>query len=44
MDLDFFDELDLEKSTYEVQSVGRLYLNLAKKGAPKRWRRLLQQE
>ena len=43
LDLDFFGELDTEKSTYELQSVGRLYLNLVKKGAPVRWRRLLDQ-
>ena len=43
LDLNFFGELDTEKSTYELQSVGRLYLNLVKKGAPVRWRRLLDQ-
>lgn len=34
----------IEPSYFNMQSVGRLYLNLTKVDAPKRWRRLLAQE
>lgn len=36
--------LIIEPSYFNMQSVGRLYLNLTKVDAPKRWRRLLSQE
>jgi len=42
LDLDFFEEVDLDESYYEFTSVGRLYLNLVKKNRPSRWRRLLK--
>lgn len=41
LDLDLFDEVDVEDSKYEFSSVGRLSVVLAKKGRPNRWRRLL---
>ena len=41
LDLDLFDEIDVEESKYEFSSVGRLNVNLVKKGRPNRWRRLL---
>ena len=37
-----FEDIDLDLSYYEFQSVGRLYANLTKKGRPSRWRRLLK--
>lgn len=43
LDLELFDDIDVEESKYEFNSVGRLYVNLAKKGRPNRWRRLLKQ-
>lgn len=43
LDLDLFDNIDVEDSKYELGSVGRLSVTLAKKGRPNRWRRLLQQ-
>ena len=42
LDLDLFDEIDVEDSKYEFSSVGRLQVTLAKKGRPNRWRRLLK--
>jgi len=41
LDLPLFDEVDVEESKYELGSVGRLSVNLVKKGRPNRWRRLL---
>lgn len=43
LDLNLFDDVDVEASKYELGSVGRLSVTLAKKGRPNRWRRLLQQ-
>eukprot|EP00347_Sterkiella_histriomuscorum_P021293 403334511 len=43
LDLDLFDDIDVEESKYELGSVGRMSVTLAKKGRPNRWRRLLQQ-
>lgn len=43
LDLELFDEVDVEESKYELGSVGRLSVVLAKKGRPNRWRRLLKQ-
>jgi len=42
LDLPLFDEVDVDESKYELGSVGRLSVNLVKKGRPNRWRRLLQ--
>lgn len=43
LDLELFDDIDVEESKYEFSSVGRLSVTLAKKGRPNRWRRLLKQ-
>lgn len=41
LNLDFLHEIDTEESTWELNSVGRVFLKLAKKEQPSRWRRLL---
>lgn len=43
LDLELFDNIDVDDSKYEFSSVGRLSVTLAKSGRPKRWRRLLKQ-
>jgi hypothetical protein len=40
--LDFFEDIDIEQSYYELSSVGRIYLSLVKKEKPSRWRRLVK--
>ncbi len=44
LDLELFDDIDVDDSKYEFSSVGRLSVTLAKKGRPNRWRRLLKQK
>jgi hypothetical protein len=41
VEMEFFDDIIVEDSTYDFSSVGRYALNLAKRKAPGRWRRLL---
>ena len=41
LNLDFLNEIDPEASSYELNSVGRVFLKLAKKEQPSRWKRLL---
>jgi hypothetical protein len=41
LDLELFDEVEVAESRYELGSVGRLSVVLAKQGRPNRWRRLL---
>jgi hypothetical protein len=43
LDLELFDAIDTNLSSYEIGSVGRLYANFTKASRPSRWRRLLQQ-
>lgn len=44
MNLTFFDEIVPENSTWVLQSVGRMYLNITKKQSPSKWKRLLLTE
>ena len=39
---ELYEVIDVDNSTYEFQSGGRLYMNLTKADKPKRWRRLLR--
>lgn len=43
LDLELFENIDLNSSYFELGSVGRLYANLTKADRPSRWRRLLKQ-
>ena len=43
LDLELFENIDLNTSYFELGSVGRLYANLTKADRPSRWRRLLKQ-
>jgi hypothetical protein len=42
LELELFEDIDVEASYYEFSSVGRMYLSLVKKDKPERWRRLLK--
>lgn len=44
MNHQLFADINSTSSFYEFQSSGRLYVNLTKADAPKRWRRLLNSE
>ena len=41
LNLELYDEIDVETSYYELSSVGRVYVNLTKTTSPVRWVRLL---
>ena len=43
LELDLFNNVNLEDSYFEFSSVGRLYVNFTKEKRPERWRRLLTQ-
>jgi hypothetical protein len=43
LDLELFENIDLNSSYFELGSVGRLYANFTKADRPSRWRRLLKQ-
>ena len=43
LDLELFENIDLNSSYFELGSVGRLYANFTKLDRPSRWRRLLKQ-
>ncbi len=42
LDLELFENIDVNSSYFEIGSVGRLYANLTKADRPSRWRRLLK--
>lgn len=44
LELELFTKIDPVKSKYEVQSAGRIYLNLTKSENPSRWRWLTKSE
>ena len=44
LNLEFYGDVNVEKSYYEFSSVGRIYVNLTKTYSPERWERLLKQK